>query len=158
MGPGTLLAKIDIKSPYCITPVHPVDRHLMGMNWKGALPLDDYITAEQQAQTNFIRTARLSPACLTCWEYPWHLRNMKALKPAWSSCDLSWTLYMKGEIRLSEEKLQWLETLLQSSEGKKSCTKHKLQPQSYTTRLHKVNDCASKTSKAMAPYLDQCVL
>ena len=49
MGPGTLLGKIDIKSAYCITPVHPVDRHLMGMNLKGgiyvntALPLDEYI-------------------------------------------------------------------------------------------------------------------
>ena len=32
MGPGTLLAKIDIKSSYCITLVYPVDRHLMGMN------------------------------------------------------------------------------------------------------------------------------
>ena len=33
---------------------------------------------------------------------------------------------MKGEIRLPKEKLQWLETLLQNWEGKKSCTKHKL--------------------------------
>ena len=32
MGPGTLLAKIDIKSPSCIIPVHPVDRNLMGMS------------------------------------------------------------------------------------------------------------------------------
>ena len=34
---------------------------------------------------------------------------------------------IKGEIRLPEEKLQRLETLLESWEGKKSCTKHKLE-------------------------------
>ena len=33
---------------------------------------------------------------------------------------------MKGKIRLPEEELQRQETVLQSSEGKKSCTKHKL--------------------------------
>ena len=38
MGPGTLLAKIDIKSAYCIILVHPADRHLLGMSWKGAWP------------------------------------------------------------------------------------------------------------------------
>ena len=35
MGPGTLLAEVDIKSAYCIIPVHPADRHLLGMSWKG---------------------------------------------------------------------------------------------------------------------------
>ena len=33
---------------------------------------------------------------------------------------------VKCEIRIPEEKLQQLETLLQSWEGKKSCTKHEL--------------------------------
>ena len=33
---------------------------------------------------------------------------------------------IKGEIRLPEEKLQQLETLFQTWEGKKSCTKHEL--------------------------------
>ena len=37
MGPGTLLAKIDIKSAYRIIPVHPADRHLLGMSWKGGI-------------------------------------------------------------------------------------------------------------------------
>ena len=40
MGPGTLIAKIDIKSAYRIVPVHPADRHLLGMEWKGAIYID----------------------------------------------------------------------------------------------------------------------
>ena len=30
-GRGTLLAKIDVKSAFCLLPVHPADRHLLGM-------------------------------------------------------------------------------------------------------------------------------
>ena len=40
MGPGTLLAKIDIKSAYHIIPVHPADRHQLGMSWKGGIYVD----------------------------------------------------------------------------------------------------------------------
>ena len=40
MGPGTLLAKIDIKSAYRIIQVHPADRHLLGMSWKGGIYVD----------------------------------------------------------------------------------------------------------------------
>ena len=39
-GPGTLMAKIDIKSAYRIVPVHPVDRHLLATCWKGQLYVD----------------------------------------------------------------------------------------------------------------------
>ena len=35
MGKGTLLAKIDVKSAYRIVPVHPQDRPLLGMKFKG---------------------------------------------------------------------------------------------------------------------------
>ena len=35
LGKGTLLAKIDIKSAYRIIPVHPADRSLLGIKWKG---------------------------------------------------------------------------------------------------------------------------
>ena len=40
MGPGTLVAKINSKSVYRIVPVHPADRHLLGMEWKGATYID----------------------------------------------------------------------------------------------------------------------
>ena len=34
-GRGTLMAKADIKSAYRNVPVHPEDRLLMGMSWRG---------------------------------------------------------------------------------------------------------------------------
>ena len=40
LGPGTLLAKIDIRSAFRLIPVHPADRHLLAMKWKGALYID----------------------------------------------------------------------------------------------------------------------
>ena len=40
LGPGTQLAKIDIKSTYRIIPVHPDDRPLLGMLWEDQLYVD----------------------------------------------------------------------------------------------------------------------
>ena len=39
-GTGTLLAKVDIKSTFCLLPVHPADRHLLVMRWKKQLYID----------------------------------------------------------------------------------------------------------------------
>ena len=39
-GKGALMAKVDIRSAYRNVPVHPDDRWLMGMMWKGALYVD----------------------------------------------------------------------------------------------------------------------
>ena len=40
LGKGTLLAKIDIKSAFRLIPVHPSDRHLLAMEWRGNIYLD----------------------------------------------------------------------------------------------------------------------
>ena len=40
LGPGTSLAKIDIKSAFRLLPVHSADRHLLGMKWNGEIYLD----------------------------------------------------------------------------------------------------------------------
>ena len=40
IGLGAQLAKVDIRSAYCIIPVHPEDRWLLGMVWEGALYTD----------------------------------------------------------------------------------------------------------------------
>ena len=40
LGRGTLLAKIDIKSAFRLLPVHPADRHMLGMRWKGGIYID----------------------------------------------------------------------------------------------------------------------
>ena len=39
-GQGSLMAKIDIKSAYRIVPIHPEDRHLLGMVWEDKLYVD----------------------------------------------------------------------------------------------------------------------
>ena len=41
MGPGTLMAKIDIKNAFRLLPVHPADRHLLAMEWKGSIFFDN---------------------------------------------------------------------------------------------------------------------
>ena len=40
LGKGTLLAKIDIKSVFCLLLVHPADRHLLAMKWRQQLYID----------------------------------------------------------------------------------------------------------------------
>ena len=40
LGPGTLLGKIDIKEAFWIVPIHPSDRLLLAIQWKGNLYID----------------------------------------------------------------------------------------------------------------------
>ena len=40
LGPGTQLAKIDVRSAFRLVPVHPADRHLLAMEWKNELFID----------------------------------------------------------------------------------------------------------------------
>ena len=40
LGRGTLLAKVDVKHAYRNVPIHPDDRHLLGMAWRGRLFVD----------------------------------------------------------------------------------------------------------------------
>ncbi|XP_065889728.1 uncharacterized protein [Dysidea avara] len=40
LGPGALLAKMDIKSAFRLLPVHPADRHLLAMEWNGGIYID----------------------------------------------------------------------------------------------------------------------
>jgi len=40
LGPNSLLAKLDIKSAFCLLPVHPADRHLLEMEWCNSIYLD----------------------------------------------------------------------------------------------------------------------
>ena len=39
-GPGTLLAKINIKHAFRLLPVHPVDRHFLAMHWNNNIYID----------------------------------------------------------------------------------------------------------------------
>ncbi len=40
LGRGTLLAKVDIQNAYRNIPVHPDDRWLLGMSWRGEIFID----------------------------------------------------------------------------------------------------------------------
>ena len=40
LGQGALMAKADIKQAYRMVPVHPEDRHLLGVQWQGQVLLD----------------------------------------------------------------------------------------------------------------------
>ena len=40
LGRGSFLAKIDVKSAFRLLPIHPTDRHLLGMQWNGNLFID----------------------------------------------------------------------------------------------------------------------
>ena len=40
LGPHALMAKLDIKDAYRMVPVHPEDRHFLGVSWQGQLFID----------------------------------------------------------------------------------------------------------------------
>ena len=40
LGPGALMAKVDIQSAYRMVPVHPEDRWMLGMVWRGSVYID----------------------------------------------------------------------------------------------------------------------
>ena len=40
LGKGALLAKLDIQSACRLVPVHPTDRHLLGVEWRGKCYVD----------------------------------------------------------------------------------------------------------------------
>ena len=40
LGPGALLAKIDVRNAFRLLPIHPADRHLLAMEWEGKLYID----------------------------------------------------------------------------------------------------------------------
>ena len=40
LGPGVQMANMDIERAYRMVPVHPQDRYLLGMQWKGQVYVD----------------------------------------------------------------------------------------------------------------------
>ena len=57
LGKGTLLAKIDIKSAYCIIPVHPAaDRSLLGIKWQGNIYVDTRLPFGLQSAPKIFNT------------------------------------------------------------------------------------------------------
>ena len=48
LSQGALIAKLDIESAYRIVPVHPDDRSLLGIQWKGATYIDAMASGQRQ--------------------------------------------------------------------------------------------------------------
>ena len=40
LGKGAEMAKVDVSQAYKNVPVHPADRHLLGMEWEGRVYVD----------------------------------------------------------------------------------------------------------------------
>ena len=40
LGRGTMVAKFDVQSAYRVVPIHPDDRHFLGMEWKNQFYVD----------------------------------------------------------------------------------------------------------------------
>eukprot|EP00731_Ephydatia_muelleri_P004708 Em0002g884a len=65
LGPHTLMAKIDIESAYCLIPVHPEDRFLLGVNWRDQVYIDPMLSfGLHSASKNFNVVADALEWCL----------------------------------------------------------------------------------------------
>ncbi len=50
LGPGALLAKVDVQAAYRLVPVQPDDRPLLGMRWNGEWYIDTMLLFFQDAE------------------------------------------------------------------------------------------------------------
>ena len=162
-GRGTLLAKLDLESAYRIVPVHPQDRHLLGMQFDGelyvdtALPfglrsapkiftaladgllwimtrhgiqaalhyLDDYIFFGTPDTSECAEALKL--ALQLCEQLGVPVSKLKVEGPATILAFLRILLdTVAMELRLPEEKLRRLKSLIQQWKTKRSCTKREL--------------------------------
>ena len=57
-GKGALLAKMDLESAYRIIPVHPSDRRLIGMEWKGKVYFDLALPFGLRSAPKFFNSVR----------------------------------------------------------------------------------------------------
>ena len=165
-GRGALLAKLDIKSAYRNIPIHPGDRHLLGLQWRDrvfvdtCLPfglrsapkifnatadalewiignegetfvefvihyLDDFLFGGSPKSESCSRSLDL--ALRICSQVGFPVMTEKVFGPSTILEFLGFIIdTMSMEIRLPEEKLQHLKSLLQTWVAKKSCTKREL--------------------------------
>ena len=165
-GQGALLAKLDIKSAYRNIPIHPEDRHLLGMRWRGKLFVDtclpfglrsapkifnaaadalEWIIAnEGEFFVEFVihylddflfgggpnaDTCRrsLDLALHTCEVLGFPVMSEKVVGPSTVLEFLGFVIDTAAmEIRLPEEKLLHLKSLLRAWISRRSCTKREL--------------------------------
>ena len=165
-GRGALLAKLDIKSAYRNIPIHPGDRHLLGMKWQDrvfidtCLPfglrsapkifnatadalewiianggetvvefivhyLDDFLFGGSPNSDSCRRSLHLALCICNLLGFP--VMTEKVFGPSAILEFLGFVIdTLAMEIRLPEEKLQHLKSLLRAWASRKSCTKREL--------------------------------
>ena len=163
LGRGALMAKMDIKQAYRNIPVHPSDRRLLGMRWKGktfvdmALPfglrsaplifsavadalawimqqqgvgwvahyVDDFITVGTPDSGECARYVDIMHK--VCEDTAMPVEPEKDEGPATTISFLGLELdSVANEVRLPQNKLQRLRSILGSWRGRKACKKREL--------------------------------
>ena len=155
-GVWSMLAKFDLKSAYRNVPVHPDDRHLLGMEWKGDVFVDTVLPfglRSAQALAHIIRKRlpvwvdhylddfvlvgpsqsavcgeSLSIALESCRELGFPVAVGKTEGPTSVLTVLGVKIdAQKMELRLPRERLQQLLEMVGSWRKRKCCTKRQLQ-------------------------------
>lgn len=156
LGRGSLLAKVDIESAYRLVPVHPQDRILQAMEWKGNVYVDPMLPfGLRSAPKNFNAVADGLNWCLQQAGVRFSLHYLDdfiiVAPPQSSECHHALDILdplaahkrdgpttcliflgiqidtVSGELRLPQEKLQRLRTLLLAWRSRKSCQRKQLE-------------------------------
>ena len=144
VGRGALLAKLDIKSAYRNIPVHPGDRHLLGIRWRDRTYVDSCLPfGLRSAPKIFNATADALEWMIArqgCVEFIIHYLDdfLFGGSPSSDSCanSLGATTLIEFlgflidtramEIRLPQEKLRRIKSMLHTWKRRRSCTKREL--------------------------------
>ena len=79
LGQGALMAKVDIETAYRLVPVHPQDRPLLGMEWRGDVFVDPMLPFGLRSAPKIFNAVADALEC--------------ALKPGASpTCGITWTI------------------------------------------------------------------
>ena len=148
-GPGTLLAKVDIKNAFRLLPVHPADRHMLAMKWnnqiyidirlpfglswflesKGVSPilhyLDSFLTMGPSSSTTCQENLNIINEVCSYLGVPLALEKLEG--PTQSLTFLGIVLdTSRMEMRLPEDKLSRIHAQLTIWLGKKKATKREI--------------------------------
>ena len=154
LGHGALMAKVDIKQAYRIVPVHPDDRHLLGVQWEGQVLLSHLVYGRPRSYSRLLQMpSNGSWKIKECTRYsitwtiftlgppltPQCQRNLEGIIHSCQStgtpleedkCVISFLGMeldsQKMEIRLPADKLERLRQLLTDWKGRKAGKKREL--------------------------------
>eukprot|EP00731_Ephydatia_muelleri_P011099 Em0005g1685a len=147
LGQGALMTKVDIEAAYRLVPVHPHDRPLLGMEWKGQIFADpmlpfglrsapkifnaiadalEWYLKSQGSPTRCMRA--LSVMRQACVELGIPLAEHKTEGPATRITFLGIMIdTTAGQLSLPPEKLALVQSLLADWGDRKSCSKKELE-------------------------------